>query len=231
MGQKVHPIGMRLGVIKQQLAVWYADKKQFTANLRADIRLRQKLAKVLGNASVSEIYIERMEKNAQLVIRTASPGVVIGKKGAGIASLSELASRCLGMEVYVNIQEIKAPELESRLVAESITRQLERRVAYRRAMKRAVTNTMNAGAEGIKIEISGRLSGADIARSESYKEGCIPLHTLRADVDYAVAEAKTTYGIIGVKVWIFRGEIFDRTKIFQDWQEISQPRRSKSRRR
>ena len=139
MGQKVHPIGMRLGVIKQQLAVWYADKKEFTANLRADIKLRQKLAKILENASVSEIYIERMEKNAQVVIRTAAPGVVIGKKGAGIASLSEIATRCLGMDVYVNIQEIKMPELESRLVAESIARQLERRVAYRRAMKRAVS--------------------------------------------------------------------------------------------
>jgi len=231
MGQKVHPIGMRLGVIKQQLAVWYADKKEFTANLRADIELRQKLAKVLENASVSEIYIERMEKNAQVVIRTASPGVVIGKKGAGIASLSEIASRCLGMDVYVNIQEIKTPELESRLVAESIARQLERRVAYRRAMKRAVSNTTNAGAEGIKVEVSGRLSGADIARSESYKEGCIPLHTLRADVDYAVAEAKTTYGIIGVKVWIFRGEVFDRNKRFQDRQEVSQPRRNKPRKR
>jgi len=231
MGQKVHPIGMRLGVIKQQLAIWYADKKEFTANLRADIKLRQKLANVLENASVSEIYIERMEKNAQVVIRTASPGVVIGKKGAGIASLSEIASRCLGMDVYVNIQEIKMPELESRLVAESIARQLERRVAYRRAMKRAVSNTTNAGAKGIKVEVSGRLSGADIARSESYKEGCIPLHTLRADVDYAVAEAKTTYGIIGVKVWIFRGEVFDRNKRFQDRREVSQPRRNKPRKR
>ncbi len=231
MGQKVHPIGMRLGVIKQQLAIWYADKREFTANLKADIKLRQKLAKLLENASVSEIYIERMEKNAQVVIRTAAPGVVIGKKGAGIASLSEIATRCLGMDVYVNIQEIKMPELESRLVAESIARQLERRVAYRRAMKRAVNNTTNAGAEGIKVEVSGRLSGADIARSESYKEGCIPLHTLRADVDYAVAEAKTTYGIIGVKVWIFRGEVFDRNKRFQDRQEVSQPRRNKPRKR
>ena len=228
MGQKVHPIGMRLGVIKQQLAVWYADKNQFTRNLRADIELRRLLAKKLENASISEIYIERMAKNAQIIIRTASPGIVIGKKGTGIAALSELASRCLRMEVYVNIQEIKAPELESRLVAENIARQLERRVAYRRAMKRAVTGSMNAGAQGIKVEVSGRLSGADIARSEGYKEGCIPLHTLRADVDYAVAEALTTYGITGVKVWIFRGEVFDRSKKFQERNEVSQPRRNKA---
>ena len=231
MGQKVHPIGMRLGVIKPSLAVWYAEKNAFTKNLQADIRLRQLLKKKLANASVSEVFIERMAKSAQVIIRTASPGIVIGKKGTGIAALSELASRCLRLDVYVDIREIKVPELEARLVADNIARQLERRVAYRRAMKRAVSLSMGAGAKGIKVEVSGRLAGADIARSESYKEGCVPLHTLRADVDYASTEARTTYGIIGIKTWIFRGEIFDGAKLFQDQEEPQMTRRTKSKRR
>lgn len=231
MGQKVHPIGMRLGVVKQSLAIWYAEKSQFTKNLQADIKLRALLTKKLANASVSEIHIERMAKNAQVIIRTAAPGVVIGKKGAGIASLSDLASRCLGVDVYIDIREIKTPELEARLVAENIARQLERRIAYRRAMKRAVNASMSVGAQGVKVEVSGRLSGADIARSEGYKEGCVPLHTLRADVDYAVVEALTTHGIIGIKVWIFRGEIFDRAKLFQDHEELRPARRNKSKKR
>ena len=219
---------MRLGVIKQSLAVWYAERGEFTENLRTDIKLRQLLNKKLANASVSEIFIERMAKNAQVVIRTASPGIVIGKKGTGIAALSEIASRCLGTDVYIDIREVKVPELEARLVADNIARQLERRVAYRRAMKRAVSTSMSAGAQGIKVQSAGRLAGADIARRESYKEGCVPLHTLRADVDYASREARTTYGIIGIKVWIFRGEIFDREKHFQEAEELQMVRRNKS---
>lgn len=215
MGQKVHPIGMRLGVVRRHSAIWYAEKKQFAENLSADLMLRRYLHKRLARASVSEIIIERESKKTQVTIRTASPGVVIGRKGTEIDVLTGIAARCLKMskdDVYINIQEIFKPELESKLVADSIARQLERRVMFRRAMKRAVATTMGAGAEGVKVEVSGRLAGADIARSESYKEGRVPLHTLRADIDYAVSEAMTTYGVIGVKVWIFRGEVFDVAK-------------------
>lgn len=228
MGQKVHPIGMRLGIIKRHVAIWYAEKKKYTDNLIADIELRKKLEARFSRASVSEIRIERMAKNAQVIIRTASPGIVIGRKGAEIEVISKIASRCLGMEVYIDIQEIHKPELFSRLVAENIARQLERRVMYRRAMKRAVSNAMAAGAQGIKVEVSGRLAGADIARSESYKEGRIPLHTLRADIDYAVVEAKTTYGVLGVKVWVFRSEILDFSKAYTVEEERA-PKRSSRR--
>lgn len=212
MGQKVHPIGMRLGVIRRHSAIWYAEKGKYAKNLISDLRLRKILNKKLAKSSVSEIIIEREVKKAQITIRTASPGMVIGRKGAEIEVLTEITAKEFGLnkgDVYINIKEIAKPELEARLVAESIARQLERRIMFRRAMKRAVFNTMQAGAEGIKVEVSGRLGGADIARSEGYKEGRVPLHTLRADIDYAIAEALTTYGIIGVKVWIFRGEIFN----------------------
>ena len=218
MGQKVHPIGMRLGVIRRHSAIWYAEKGKYSENLIADLRLRKIFNQKLAKSSVSEIIIERESKKVQITIRTASPGVVIGRKGAEIENLTSIAAKELGLsskEIYINIQEIVKPELESRLVAESIARQLERRIMFRRAMKRAVFITMNAGAQGIKVEVSGRLGGADIARSESYKEGRVPLHTLRADIDYAVAEALTTYGIIGVKVWIFRGEIFNVAEQFK----------------
>ena len=217
MGQKVHPIGMRLGIIKRHSAIWYAEKGEYAKNLIADLKLREAFHKRLAKSSVSEIIIERESKKAQVTIRTAAPGVVIGRKGTEIDVLTGIAAKCLKMEksdVYINIQEISKPDLESKLVADNIARQLERRVMFRRAMKRAVANTMSAGAEGVKIEVSGRLAGADIARSESYKEGRVPLHTLRADIDYAIAEAMTTYGVIGVKVWIFRGEIFDVAKQF-----------------
>lgn len=217
MGQKVHPLGMRLGVIKRHSAIWYAEKGKFTENLKADLALRQAFEKKLAKSSVSEIIIERESKKTQITIRTASPGVVIGRKGAEIENLTALASQKLGIkkdDIYINIQEIVKPELEARLVGESIARQLERRIMFRRAMKRAVFGTMSAGAEGVKVQVGGRLGGADIARTESYKEGRVPLHTLRADIDYASVEALTTYGIIGVKVWIFRGEIFDVAEQF-----------------
>ena len=224
MGQKVHPIGMRLGITKRHSAIWYAEKSKYTSNLLADIKLRGELMARFERASVSEIRIERMANNAQVIIRTASPGIVIGKKGAEIDALNKIASRCLGMDVYIDIQEIHKPELASRLVAEGIARQLEKRVMFRRAMKRAVSSTMEAGALGIKVAVSGRLAGADIARSESYKEGRVPLHTLRADIDYAMIEAKTTYGILGVKVWIFRSEIMDFAKSYAEDEDAAQKR-------
>ncbi len=217
MGQKVHPLGMRLGVIRRHSAIWYAEKGKYTANLKADLDLRKAFDAKLAKSSVSEIIIERESKKTQITIRTASPGVVIGRKGAEIENLTELASKKLGVpkdDIYINIQEIAKPELEARLVAENIARQLERRIMFRRAMKRAVFGTMSAGAEGVKVQVGGRLGGADIARTESYKEGRVPLHTLRADIDYAAVQALTTYGIIGVKVWIFRGEIFNVAEQF-----------------
>ncbi|MBE8182754.1 MAG: 30S ribosomal protein S3 [Candidatus Portiera sp.] len=233
MGQKVHPIGMRLGVIKRHSAIWYAEKGKYTENLRADLSLRKAFEEKLARSSVSEIIIERESKKIQITIRTASPGVVIGRKGAEIENLTALASKQLGVsknDIYINIQEIVKPELEARLVGENIARQLERRIMFRRAMKRAVFGTMSAGAEGVKVQVGGRLGGADIARTESYKEGRVPLHTLRADIDYASVEALTTYGIIGVKVWIFRGEIFDVAEQFNPTisEESRSSRRPKS---
>ena len=233
MGPKVHPIGMRLGVIKRHSAIWYAEKGKFAENLQADLNLRKVFNEMLAKSSVSEIIIERESKKAQITIRTASPGVVIGRKGAEIENLTAIASQKLGMkkeDIYINIQEIANPELEATLVAENIARQLERRIMFRRAMKRAVFGTMSAGAEGVKVQVGGRLGGADIARSESYHEGRVPLHTLRADIDYASVEAQTTYGTIGVKVWIFRGEVFDVAEQFNPalTDEARSSRRSKS---
>lgn len=206
MGQKVHPTGIRLGITKDWNSKWYANKN-YALLLNQDINLRKELKRKLMMAAVSRIQIERPANNAVVTIYTARPGVIIGKKGGGIEVLrAEIAAR-LGVPVHLNIEEIRKPELDSTLVAESITQQLEQRVMFRRAMKRAVTSAMKSGAKGIKICVSGRLGGAEIARSESYREGRVPLHTFRADVDYGTAEAKTTYGIIGVKVWIFKGEI------------------------
>ena len=206
MGQKVHPIGIRLGISKDWNSKWYANKN-YALLLNQDINLRKELKRKLITAAVSRIQIERPANNAVVTICTARPGVIIGKKGGGIEALrAEIAAR-LGVPVHLNIEEIRKPELDSTLVAESITQQLEQRVMFRRAMKRAVTSAMKSGAKGIKICVSGRLGGAEIARSESYREGRVPLHTFRADIDYGTAEAKTTYGIIGVKVWIFKGEI------------------------
>lgn len=206
MGQKVNPIGIRLGIIRDWNSKWYASK-QYSVLLNQDINLRKHLKKKLHSAAVSQIQIARPANNAIVTIHSARPGVIIGKKGGGIEALRAEISAELGVPVHLNIEEVKKPELDATLVAESITQQLEQRVMFRRAMKRAVTSAMKAGAKGVKVCVSGRLGGAEIARSESYREGRVPLHTFRANVDYGTAEAKTTYGIIGVKVWIFKGEV------------------------
>lgn len=205
MGQKVNPIGIRLGIVKDWNSKWYASKN-YAQLLNQDINLRKELKAKLMSAAVSRILIERPANNAVVTIYTARPGVLIGKKGGGIESLRSEISAKLGVPVHLNVEEIRKPELDSTLVAESIAQQLEQRVMFRRAMKRAVTSALKSGAKGIKICVSGRLGGAEIARSEWYREGRVPLHTFRADIDYGTAEAKTTYGIIGVKVWIFKGE-------------------------
>ncbi len=215
MGQKVHPIGIRLGISTDWNAKWYANKKDFPNLLNADIQVRDHLRKKLASANVSRIQIERPTGSANITIHTARPGVVIGKKGADIEVLRREISSIMGLHinsVKVNIEEIRKPELDAKLVAESIGQQLERRVMFRRAMKRAIQNTMRMGAQGIKIKVGGRLNGAEIARSEMYHEGRVPLHTLRADIDYGTHEALTTYGILGIKVWIYKGEIFDLYK-------------------
>ena len=210
MGQKVHPIGIRLGISKDWLSKWFSNSSEFPNNVHQDFLIRKTLNERLKDAATSKIQIERSSEKTTITINSARPGIVIGKKGEGIEGLRSELAKLMNTtinNVHLNIKEIKKPELDAKLVASSITQQLERRVLFRRAMKRAVTNTMRLGAEGIKVKISGRLNGAEIARSEWYQEGRVPLHTLRADIDYSVAEAKTTYGIIGVKVWIFRGEI------------------------
>jgi len=212
MGQKVHPVGIRLGISADWNAKWFANKADFPNLLNADIKVREFLRKKLANANVSRIQIERPTGSATITIHTARPGVVIGKKGADIEILRKEVANIIGLHinsVKVNIEEIRKPELDAKLVAESIAQQLERRVMFRRAMKRAIQNTMRMGAQGVKIKIGGRLNGAEIARSEMYHEGRVPLHTLRADIDYGTHEALTTYGILGIKVWIYKGEIFD----------------------
>ncbi|GGE75141.1 30S ribosomal protein S3 [Streptosporangium jomthongense] len=207
MGHKVNPTGMRLGVIKEHNSVWYADKKEYAKNLLNDIQVREFLDKRLEKASVSKIVIERPAQNARITIHTARPGIVIGKKGEDVDRLRREVGEMMGVPVHINIEEVRKPDLDARLVAQNVAGQLERRVMFRRAMKRAVQNAMRQGAKGIKIQVGGRLGGAEIARSEWYREGRVPLHTLRADIDYATYEAHTTYGVIGVKVWIFKGEI------------------------
>ena len=207
MGHKVNPTGIRLGVIKEHNSVWYADKKDYAKNLLNDIQVREFLDKRLVKASVSKIVIERPAQNARITIHTARPGIVIGKKGEDVDRLRREVSDMMGVPVHINIEEVRKPDLDARLVAQNVAGQLERRVMFRRAMKRAVQNAMRQGAKGIKIQVGGRLGGAEIARSEWYREGRVPLHTLRADIDYATYEAHTTYGVIGVKVWIFKGEI------------------------
>jgi small subunit ribosomal protein S3 len=209
MGQKVNPVGLRLGIVKDWNSIWYADGRDYADNLNTDIAVREFIRKKLAHASVSRIEIQRPAKNARIVIHTARPGIVIGKKGEDIDTLRKEVSTMMGVPVHIGVEEIRKPELDAYLVAENIAGQLVRRIMFRRAMKRAVTNTMRLGAEGIKVKVSGRLNGAEIARSEWYHEGRVPLHTLRADIDYGLAEARTTYGVIGVKVWIFKGEIFD----------------------
>jgi small subunit ribosomal protein S3 len=212
MGQKVHPTGFRLGIATDWTSKWYADRRQFADFLDEDLKIRDFLKKKLAQAAVSRIQISRPAKSIAVTIHTARPGIIIGKKGEDIEKLRIEVAELVNIHinnVKINIEEIRKPELDAQLVAEGIASQLERRVMFRRAMRRSVTNAMRIGAEGIKINVSGRLNGAEIARNEWYREGRVPLHTLRADVDYGFAEAKTTYGILGVKVWIYKGEVFD----------------------
>ena len=213
MGQKVHPTGIRLGIVKDFTSKWYANSKDYADFLNSDLETRAYLKKRLAQASVSRIQIERTAGSATITIQTARPGLVIGKKGEDIERLRREVTQMLGLpQVHINIEEVRKPELDAQLVAESVAQQLERRIMYRRAMKRAVQNTMRLGAQGVKINVAGRLNGAEIARTEWYREGRVPLHTLRADIDYGFAEASTTYGIIGVKVWIFKGEVIGQTE-------------------
>jgi small subunit ribosomal protein S3 len=218
MGQKVNPFGIRLGITRDWMSKWYAGKKQFPVLLHKDFLVRQFLTQKLKDASVSRIQIERAAKRVNITIQTARPGIVIGKKGEDIEKLRQETAKLLGMtvnDVRLNIAEIRKPELDSKLVADSIAQQIEKRVMFRRAMKRAVMSTMRSGALGVKVRVSGRLNGSEIARTEWYREGRIPLHTFRADIDYGLSEARTTYGVIGVKVWIFKGEVFEKPSVEQ----------------
>jgi small subunit ribosomal protein S3 len=223
MGQKVHPTGIRLGIVKKHTSTWYADSSDYADKLYADLTVREYIREKLSHASVSRIDIERPANTARVTIHTARPGIVIGKKGEDVEKLRAEISKRMGVPVHINIEEIRKPDLDAVLAAQSVAQQLERRVMFRRAMKRAVQNAMRQGAEGIKIQVGGRLGGAEIARSEWYREGRVPLHTLRADIDYATAEASTTYGIIGVKVWIFKGEIIGGAEAVED-----KPKKKKS---
>ena len=207
MGQKVSPTGMRLGIVKKHTSVWYATKKDYAKHLQSDLAVRERIHQRLAQASVSRIDIERPAQTARITIHTARPGIVIGKKGEDVDRLRRELSMLMGVPVHINVEEIRKPEVDALLVAENVAQQLERRVRHQRAMRRVMQNAMRLGAKGIKVRVAGRLNGAEIARDEVYAEGRVPLHTLRADIDYATAEAKTTYGVIGVKVWIFKGEI------------------------
>ncbi len=216
MGQKVNPVGIRLGITRDWVSKWYAGKKQFPLHVHTDFRVREFLKTKLADASVSRVLIERAAKKVNITIQTARPGIVIGKKGEDIEKLRADTAKMLGMsanDVRLNIAEIRKPELDAQLVADGIAQQIEKRVMFRRAMKRAVMSTMRSGALGVKVRLSGRLNGSEIARTEWVREGRIPLHTFRADIDYALGEARTTYGVIGVKVWIFKGEVFDKAEL------------------
>jgi len=210
MGQKIHPTGFRLSVLRNWSSKWYANSKAFPGMLQEDLKVREFLKQKLAHAAVSKIIIERPAKNAKITIFSARPGVVIGKKGEDIESLKAQLQKLLHVPVHINIEEVRKPELDAQLIADSITQQLQKRIMFRRAMKRAITNAMRLGAQGIKIMSAGRLNGIEIARTEWYREGRVPLHTLRADIDYGTSEAKTTYGIIGVKVWVFKGEVMTK---------------------
>lgn len=211
MGQKINPIGFRLALNRNWSSRWYATNKSFSSMLLEDIKVRDHLKRKLGHAAVSRIVIERPAKNARITVHSARPGVVIGKKGEDIESLKVELQRMLGVPVHVNIEEVRKPEVDAQLIADSIAQQLQKRIMFRRAMKRAITNAMRLGAQGIKIASSGRLNGVEIARYEWYREGRVPLHTLRADIEYGVSEAKTTYGVIGIKVWVFKGEVMKKS--------------------
>ncbi len=224
MGQKVHPNGIRLGIVKDHQSVWYADKSKYGETLLSDLKARAFLLEKLKSAQVSGVRIERPAANAKVTIATARPGIVIGKKGEDIEILRKELAKLMGVPVQINIEEVRKPELDAALVAQSIAGQLERRVMFRRAMKRAVQNAMRLGAEGIRVQVGGRLGGAEIARTEWYREGRVPLHTLRADIDYSTAEAATTYGIIGIKVWIFKGEVLGGIQAVRDQAAAAQRR-------
>jgi small subunit ribosomal protein S3 len=226
MGQKVNPLGVRLGITRDWTSRWYAGKKQFPAHVHTDFRVREFLKEKLKDASVSRILIERAAKKVNITIQTARPGIVIGKKGEDIEKLRQETAALLAMninDVRLNIAEIRKPELDAQLVADSIAQQIEKRVMFRRAMKRAVMSTMRSGALGVKVRVSGRLNGSEIARTEWYREGRIPLHTFRADIDYGLSESRTTYGVIGVKVWIFKGEVFDQSDLAQPAEAEATP--------
>ena len=223
MGQKIHPVGFRLAVTRDWSSKWFASSKAFPSMLREDIAVRDFLKKKLAHASVGKVVIERPAKNARVTVYSARPGVVIGKKGEDIESLKSELQRRMGVPVHVSIEEIRKPEIDAQLIADSIAQQLEKRIMFRRAMKRSMQNAMRLGAQGIKIMSSGRLNGAEIARTEWYREGRVPLHTLRAEIDYATSEAKTTYGIIGIKVWVFKGENIARGA---DLNEVQQQDRA-----
>ena len=209
MGQKINPIGLRLGINKLWDSRWFA-KKDYATNLHQDLEIRRFVQKNLGQAGISKVVIERLAKKARLTIHTARPGVLIGKKGADIDKLRKKLSDIANTDVTVNLVEVRKPEIDAKLIAENIAQQIERRVSFRRAMKRAMQSALRLGAQGIRVNCSGRLGGAEIARMEWYREGRVPLHTLRSDVDYSLGEAKTTYGIIGIKVWVYKGEILEK---------------------
>jgi small subunit ribosomal protein S3 len=225
MGQKIHPIGFRLALNKNWASRWYANNKAFSGMLLEDVKVRAFLKEKLAHAAVSRVVIERPAKNARITIFSARPGVVIGKKGEDIESLKSQLQKMLGVPVHVNIEEVRKPELDAQLISDSISQQLQKRIMFRRAMKRAITNAMRLGAQGIKIMSAGRLNGIEIARTEWYREGRVPLHTLRADIDYGFAEAKTTYGVIGIKVWVFKGEIMPKGEqnLLAPQQPVAEP--------
>lgn len=229
MGQKVNPNLIRLGIVQDWKSVWYADSKKYAEYLNSDIRLRNYLTKKYAAAGISKINIERPARNARVTIHAGKPGIILGKKGGDIEALRKELTKMLGMPVHVNIEEVKKADLDAKLVAESIAQQLERRIMFRRAMKRAIQGAMKAGALGVKTYVSGRLGGAEIARSEWYREGRVPLHTFRADVDYGTARAQTTYGVIGVKVWIFKGEKIGKKEEIEA-EKVSEPVEKKGRR-
>ena len=227
MGQKIHPTGFRLSVTRDWGSRWFAGHRDYAKMLHEDLKVREYLGKRLSHASIGRVVIERPAKNARITLFSARPGVVIGKKGEDIELLKRDLQKIMGVQVHVNIEEVRKPELDAKLIADSIAQQLERRIMFRRAMKRAMQNAMRLGAQGIKIMSSGRLNGAEIARTEWYREGRVPLHTLRADIDYGVSEAKTTYGIIGIKVWVFKGEILGRNEQPVAVEADAEPRRNR----
>jgi small subunit ribosomal protein S3 len=223
MGQKVHPTGIRLGIVKRHTSVWYAGGKDYARYLLEDMEVRELVKKKLAAASVSRVEIERPAQTAKITVYTARPGIVIGKKGEDVEKLRAELAKKMGVPVNINIEEIRKPDLDAQLVADSVAQQLERRVMFRRAMKRVMQNAMRQGAEGIKVQVGGRLGGAEIARTERYHEGRVPLHTLRADIDYATSEARTTFGVIGVKVWIFKGEVLNIDEALAGDKKKAQP--------